>query len=186
MAQSAPRGAARTRHLVTRFARAIVPGRTADADEAWVASVLTSDELVLWKKLPNHDRRHAIRVARDVERALADTEWRSDPEYLEAALLHDVGKQAARLGVYGRVIATVSAAAAGRETAAAWRARRGFTRRVGLYVEHGPIGADMIRMAGGSDAAAAWAGAHHEPADTWTGLPIPPAVVAVLDAADNE
>lgn len=176
----------RARHLAGRFARAIVPGRPSAEDEAWVASLLTEREHQLWRKLPNHDRRHAVRVARDVRTQLAATEWAEDPSFLEAALLHDVGKQAAGLGVYGRVVATVSAAVAGRDAATMWVRGKGFTRRVGLYVDHGAIGADMIRLAGGSEAAAAWSAAHHEPPETWPALPIPAPVVAVLDAADNE
>ena len=57
-----------------------------------------------------------------------------------AALLHDIGKLDARLGVYGRVVATVSGAAAGREHADAWSESSGFTRRVGLYLRHAELG----------------------------------------------
>lgn len=176
----------RVTHLSGRFFGALWPAPPRPADEEWVASILNAEELVWWRKLVNHDRRHAIRVARDVQERLAGTEWAGEPAYLEAALLHDVGKRAANLGVYGRVVATVSGALAGRDTAGAWATRGGFTRRVGLYLEHGEIGADMIRMAGGSEVAAAWAAAHHDDPGTWFDLPIPGPVVTILDAADND
>ena len=69
--------------------------------------------------------------------------------------------------------------------AEAWSERRGITRRIGLYLRHPELGASRIRLAGGPEAAAQWAEAHHTP-DTWPDLELPPAVVAALDAADND
>lgn len=172
-------------HLAGRFFRALRPGPPRRADDEWACGFLTPGEVELWRRLANHDRRHAIRTARVVEAALAGTEHEGDPRWLEAALLHDVGKEAARLSVYGRVVATVSGHVAGREMAGPWQAKGGFTRRVGLYLDHGRIGADMIRLAGGSEEAAAWSAAHHEPPATWFDLGIPGPVVDVLDRADH-
>ena len=59
------------------------------------------------------DRRHAVGVAREVERSLGAEASRP---VLAAALLHDVGKIESGLGVYGRVIATLCGMIAGRET----------------------------------------------------------------------
>ena len=67
---------------------------------------------------------------------------------MAAALLHDVGKIEAGLGTYGRVMATLSAKAAGRDTARAWSQTRGITRRIGLYLLHEELGADLLRLAG--------------------------------------
>jgi predicted HD phosphohydrolase len=124
-------------------------------------------------------------VARDVERRLAGTPDAADPRWTEAALVHDIGKLDAHLGVYGRVVATVAGHLAGHDMADAWSAKRGFTRRVGLYLRHAELGADRIRIAGGSEEAARWAAAHHHP-EQWAATGIPPAVVAALDAADND
>ena len=99
--------------------------------------------------------------------------------------LHDIGKLDARLGVYGRVVATVAGAAAGRDMADAWSGRSGFTRRVGLYLRHPELGADRIRLAQAPEEAARWAAVHHSterPAD----LGIPDAVVVALDTCDND
>lgn len=173
------------RHLSGRFARALWPGPPRADDLAWVESVLTPAGFVQFRRQANHDQRHAIGVARDVEARLAGTEYAGDPRWLAAALLHDLGKLDSHLGVYGRVVATVSGAIAGRDTAEHWSTSRGFTRRVGLYLRHADLGADRIRIAGEPEEAARWSTAHHDPA-SWNELPIPEPVIAALDAADND
>lgn len=172
-------------HLSGRFVRALSPRAPRADDVAWVETVLTPDGFVLFRRQPNHDQRHAIGVARDVQVRLADTTYADDPRWLSAALLHDIGKLDSRLGVYGRVVATVSGAVAGREHAEAWSASSGFTRRVGVYLRHAELGADRIRIAGEPEEAAVWAAAHHDPS-TWPELPIPEPVVTALDEADND
>lgn len=172
-------------HLARRFFGALRPGPPPRAELEWIAGVLSPSELALWNRLPNHDRRHSAAVARRVETMLGGSACAADHRWLAAALLHDVGKLDSGFGVPGRVVATVAAAVAGRERARQWIARQGFRRRIGLYVEHPRLGADMIRVAGGTEEAAIWAGAHHTP-DTWTSLPIPRAVVDALVAADDD
>jgi putative nucleotidyltransferase with HDIG domain len=172
-------------HLSGRFVRALWPGPPRADDVAWVERVLTPNGFALFRRQPNHDQRHAIGVARDVEARLADTEYADDPRWLSAALLHDIGKLASGLGVYGRVVATVSGAVAGRDHAGAWSASSGFTRRVGLYLRHAELGADRLRLAGEPEEAALWAASHHDPS-TWGDLGIPAPVVEALDAADND
>ncbi|HEU5309274.1 MAG TPA: HD domain-containing protein [Acidimicrobiia bacterium] len=172
-------------HLSGRFVRALWPGPPRADDVAWVETVLTPAGFTQFRRQPHHDQRHAIGVARDVQVRLAGTPDADDPRWLSAALLHDIGKLDSRLGVYSRVVATVSGAAAGREHAAAWSESRGFTRRVGLYLRHAELGADRIRIAGEPEEAAQWAAAHHDPS-TWADLPIPEPVVVALDEADND
>ena len=89
----------------------------------------------------------SIAVARRVQRALGD---RATRPVLAAALLHDVGKVDADLGAYGRTVATLSGAAVKRdpETIRDWTRTRGFTRRVGLYLQHPRLGGDMLELAG--------------------------------------
>ena len=172
-------------HLSGRFVRALSPRSPRPDDLAWVETVLTPGGYVAFRRQPHHDQRHAIGVARDVQARLADTPYADDPRWLSAALLHDIGKLDSRLGVYGRVVATVSGAALGRDHAEAWSESRGFTRRVGLYLRHDELGADRIRIAGEPEEAARWAEAHHDPS-TWPDLPIPEPVVEALDEADND
>jgi hypothetical protein len=175
----------RLRHLAGRFFGALSWRPPPSADLAWVASVLSPAELALWRRMPNHDQRHSIGVARDVCARLGGTPYADDPRWPAVALLHDIGKIDSGLGVYGRVVATLCGLLGGRELARAWSAKRGFTRRVGLYLRHDELGADMIRVAGGREEAAAWAAAHHH-LDAWSSTGIPPNVTAALDAADND
>ena len=175
----------RAAHLARRFLGALWPGPPRAADVAWVQGVLTDAEYALWALLPNHDRRHSIRVARRVQRTLAGTVEADEPRWLAAALLHDVGKLDAGLGLVGRVGATLAGAAAGHDMAGPWSARRGVTRRVGLYLRHPELGAVRIRGAGGREEAARWAAAHHAEA-AWARTGLPPAVVDALVAADDD
>lgn len=172
-------------HLSGRFVRALWPGSPRPDDVEWVESVLTERGFVIFRRQPKHDQRHAIAVAREVQARLAGTPYADDPRWISAALLHDIGKLDSRLGIYGRVVATVSSAAVGRDHAEAWSETRGFTRRVGLYLRHAELGADRIRIAGEPEEAARWATAHHDPS-LWPDLPIPEPVVQALDAADND
>jgi hypothetical protein len=126
------------------------------------------------------DRRHAAGVARRVEQSLGPA---AGPPVLAAALLHDVGKIEARLGVYGRVVATVCAVFADPATAAAWQRRRGFTRRVGLYLRHPDIGGDLLALAEADPLTEAWARQHHLPSDRWS---VPNQIAEALKAADDD
>ena len=174
----------RASHLARRFVRALWPRPPRAQDVAWVESVLEPDELALWRELPRHDRRYTIRVARLVEARLAGTEFAGDPRWLAAALLHDVGKLDAGLGVFGRSVATILGAVAGRARVDRWAHTAGFRRRTAWYLRHDERGADRIRAAGGRDEAARWARAHHH-RDRWpeSGVPVP--VAEALEAADN-
>lgn len=175
----------RASHLSRRFVTSLWPAAPRADDDAWVRDVLRPGEYALWSRLPNHDRRHSIAVARRVERTLAGTRFADDDQWLAAALLHDVGKLDARLGVFARVGATVAGAAAGHDMADVWSEKRGITRRVGLYLRHPELGAQQIRLAGGHDAAVSWAGAHHDPS-AWDATGIPGPVVDALHAADDD
>ncbi len=172
-------------HLAGRFVRALWPGPPRATDVAWVERVLSPDLFVQFRRQPNHDQRHAIGVARDVQARLAGTEYADDDRWLAAALVHDIGKLDSHLGVFARVGATVAAAVAGHDRADRWSAKSGIVRRVGLYLRHAELGALRIRLAGGPEAAAQWAEYHHEP-DRWPDLAIPAPVVVALDAADND
>ena len=171
------------RHLTRRFFGALRPGPPPVQDEAWAAEVLAPEELLLFRRLPNHDRRHALQVAQRAEAALGPS--RDEPRWLAAAMLHDVGKYDAGLSVPGRAIATVAAAGrSGPRRVARWKDRGGVRNRIWLYAQHGEIGAAEIRAVGGREEAAVWSEAHHHPA-TWPALEIPPAVIQILDAADQ-
>ncbi len=171
-------------HLARRFVRALWPGPPRAQDVAWVESILEPNELALWRALPNHDRRYTVRVARQVEERLAGTEYAKQSQWLAAALLHDVGKLDAGLGVLGRTGATVMGAWTGSGRVERWAGTMGFRRRVAWYLRHDERGADRIRAAGGRDEAARWAWAHHR-RDRWPASGVPVPVAEALEAADN-
>lgn len=167
-------------HLVKRFFGSVLPIGPARDDAAWALEHLLPEEQELWRRMSAQDRRHAAGVARRVERALGPEATRP---VLAAALLHDCGKTVSGLGTYGRVIATVSVKLAGPEIAMAWSETRGFTRRVGLYVEHPRLGAELLGLAGSAPLTVAWAAEHHLPPDRWT---VPTEIGQVLKDADDD
>jgi hypothetical protein len=158
---------ARLGHLTRRFVGSLRPGGPKATETQWAVSQLTEGEAELWLSMTGPDRRHSVAVARRVERSLGHEATRP---VLAAALLHDVGKTQCGLGTYGRVIATVSGAAVGRDadTIKAWTRTRGFTRQVGLYLQHPKLGGDLLGMADSDPLTEAWAREHHLPEEDWT------------------
>jgi len=160
----------------------LVPVGPTREHQRWALSQLGPGEVELWQQMGRADRRHAAAVARRVEGQLGD---RATRPVLAAALLHDVGKVDANLGVYGRVVATLSAKTVGHdpEIIRAWTRTRGFTRKVGLYVLHPKLGGDMLAMAGSDPLTEAWAREHHLPPEEWT---VPETIGRALKEADDD
>ncbi len=152
-------------HLTRRFVSSLWPFGPSSKNDRWARSHLIDGEERLWAKMSPQDRRHSIGVARRVQQALGDDATRP---VMAAALLHDVGKIDARLGTFLRVVATASAAIAGRETAELWVKSVGITRRVGLYLKHPSIGGDHLAMAGSDSFTETWAREHHLPEELCT------------------
>ena len=116
-------------HLVARFATAAPVHPPPVADEVWADEYLTPAERRLWTRFPNHDRRHSIRVARRFVARVPD----AGAEIVAGALLHDIGKVRCRLGVFGRVVATLVGPR---------------TERFRCYHDHERVGADMLAELG--------------------------------------
>lgn len=161
-------------HLARRFVGALDPRGPAPADEAWAVGLLGAGERALWGRMSGPDRRHAVGVARDVQRRLAPSA--ASPPVLAAALLHDVGKVDAGLGTIARVPATVAGLVARERIAAG-------DGRVARYLRHDLIGADLLAAAGADRLTIAWAREHHLAPERWT---LPPEVAAALKAADDD
>src|SRR3954462_8522934 len=104
-------------HLARRFFGSLRPGGPSKIDDEWARSQLLPNEVDLWRRLPNPDRRHAVGVAHEVERSLGHEATRP---VLAAALLHDVGKGESGRRTDGRVIATSCGMTMGREQAKQW------------------------------------------------------------------
>lgn len=173
-------GRPRLAHLARRFAGMLWPLGPSRGDDAWARAQLGDGEVRLWGRMGRADRRHGVAVARRVAAALGPA---AERPVLAAALLHDVGKLDSRLGPVGRAVATVAGLGGGRDRALALSRRRGIARRVGLYLRHGEIGADMLALAGADPLTVAWAREHHQPPERWS---VPPGVGAVLAAADDD
>ena len=161
-------------HLARRFFGALDPRGPAPADEAWVERLLGAGELALWRRMSGPDRRHAVGVARDVQRRLGPST--ASPPVLAAALLHDVGKVDPGLGTLARVPATVIGLVARERVAAG-------DGRIARYLRHDAIGAELLAAAGADHLTVAWAREHHLSPERWT---VPPEVAAALKAADDD
>lgn len=126
--------------------------------------MLTDAELELFMRQAPLDRRHGLQAARFALDAGA-----SEP-VARAAALHDVAKRHARLGVIGRVFASVCI-----------KLRLPVWGRFRTYRDHGPIGAAELAAVGAPAIAVSYARFHHDtrPSDialeTWS----------LLDAADT-
>lgn len=171
------------RHRVRRFFSSLSGSAPSEEDGAWAQGWLSDREVAAFAKMAAVDRRHSIAVARAVVANLdrvgltadaPDARW-----IVAAALLHDVGKSVAGLGVYWRSVATLSGWVGGHDMAASWADTRGFTRKVGLYLQYPQLGADVLVMAGSDERVAAWAAQHHEPEERWT-VPIDAGRLLVL------
>jgi hypothetical protein len=120
---------------------------------------------MFWEQA-NADQRHGLECARA---AAARAPERSD--LARAALLHDLGKRRAGLGVLGRCAAS-----------ALRHFRLPTPGRLGSYLAHGPAGAADLESAGAEALVVAYARYHHRarpaavPAPDWD----------VLIAADHD
>jgi hypothetical protein len=145
-------------HLTKRFIGSLWPLAPRRDDDEWATGHLLDGEVALWRRMSRQDRRHSIGVAKRVDEHLRGS---VDRPVMAAALLHDVGKIDSHLGTILRVVATLSANVAGRETAELWVQSSGVTRRIGLYLVHPRIGGDLLAMAGSDPFTETWAREHH-------------------------
>ncbi len=135
------------RHLAARFF-SVLSARSLDAGELErVASLLRPAEQALFLAQPAIDQRHALDAATSIGGDLPD---RVDLQ--RAALLHDVGKRHARLGVVGRVLATLAA-----------KLRLAVRGRFRAYLDHGPMAARELADLGAEPVVVAYARYHHGP-----------------------
>jgi hypothetical protein len=134
-------------HLVRRFFEVLSARRPRPDDQARVAGLLSPAEAALfWDQAPA-DQAHAVACLARVERARPG---RTD--LARAALLHDVGKRHAGLGVAGRIVASLCALLG---VPAQGRLR--------TYLSHGALGARDLTEAGSDSLVIAFAAGHHGP-----------------------
>lgn len=120
---------------------------------------------IFWAQ-PVVDQRHALDAAHTVLQAMPGNTGAA-----RAALLHDVGKRHSRLGIAGRIVATVLALL-----------RLPAPGRLAVYLDHARLGAAELAAAGAGELEVAYA--RHQDGDRPPA--ISPAVWRVLKAADGE
>jgi hypothetical protein len=129
-------------HLVKRFFGYLTAQTLTDTEREHIAGVLPTELATLFFGMQPQDQRHAY-----------DVYVRSGGGRLtQASLLHDVGKSVSRIGPLGRSFATISRAV-GIPTKGRWQ----------LYVEHGPIGAELLHEAGADALAVSFTRNHPGP-----------------------
>jgi hypothetical protein len=156
----------RLAHLARRFFQVMAARPLAPAEQAEAADLLRPEETALFWSMAVADQRHAFDCAR----------WVADrapgrKDLIRAALLHDVGKRHAPLGLWRRSLVS------GLELVGL-----PVPRRHAAYLAHGPVGARELESAGAEEVVVVFARDHHQPAPPG----VDPSDWAVLSEADGE
>lgn len=153
-------------HLAGRLVDVVFARPLTPAEMAWLSARLDLSELDLFLSQGVPDRRHGYTAGRHVEAAAPE---RAD--LIRAAVLHDVGKRHARLGVIGRVLASL-----------ALRLRIPVRGRYALYRDHGALGASDLARIGSPSVVVEYADTHHGGS---AGGSLSTAERRILDASDR-
>jgi len=137
---------------------------------------MSPTEEVLFDAMDDRDRNHSIRVARTVARQTGDR------PVVAAALLHDVGKSRAQLGLVGRIAATMVGVLGRRSWTRRFAMQDGYCGRISTYLEYPALGRDMLIDAGSDPLVSSWAAQHHDPPERWS---VPIDVGQLLADADR-
>lgn len=132
--------------------------RVSDADRGEALSRLPATLQPPFLRMTHRDQRHALRVSRRLRAELGDG---ASELLLKAALLHDVGKAEAPLGIPGRSLVVLAGA-----LRVAGRLERlpGLGTRVRRYRQHPALGAELLRQAGADPALIEIVAEHQAPA----------------------
>ena len=144
----------RVRQFVSTWLARVSPDDLCEADE-----VLALDAQKLFRRMNVSDQRHSLNVMRTLRR-----QGHTEPDVLAAALLHDVGKSAARLYPWHRAIIVLSARfAPGLLTWLTSGEPRGWHRPFVIHRQHTEIGAEWATQAGCSPLTVSLIRRHQEP-----------------------
>lgn len=132
-------------HLAKRYREAVASAPLSPEERSWVESLLTGPERAAFAEQPTADQRHGYEAAR-----VADTSLAADRSGVRAALLHDIGKRHAGLGLPGRAVASV-----------AIRLRLPLWERARTYRDHGRIGSEELSAWGAEPLVVEFARSHH-------------------------
>ena len=143
-------------HLTRRFVDVLFSTPLDAAERAAVESWLDGGQAWVFFSQADPDQRHGFHAA------LVAIAGEGEIDVIRAALLHDVGKRHARLGVIGRTVATI-----------AIRLGLPLTTRWRLYRDHGETAAWELESLGCEDVIVDFTRHHHGgrpsdiPAATW-------------------
>ena len=132
-------------HLAKRYREGMFSAPLRPVEKAWARGFLTDPERCAFDEQSTADQRHGYEAARIAEATLG-----ADPSAVRAALLHDIGKRHARLGLAGRAVASV-----------AIRLRLPLWERARMYRDHGPIGSEELSGWGAEPLVVEFARSHH-------------------------
>jgi putative nucleotidyltransferase with HDIG domain len=131
-------------HLSRRFVDVLLSTALDAAERTAVEMWLDNGQAWVFFSQPNPDQRHGFRAA------LVAIAGGGEMDVIRAALLHDVGKRHARLGVLGRTFATI-----------AIRLGLPMTTRWRLYRDHGETAASELESLGCEGVIVDFARHHH-------------------------
>jgi hypothetical protein len=131
-------------HLSSRFFDVLLSRDLDAAERATVETWLTADLADVFFSQPGADQRHGYEAGLYVIAA------GGEPDVVVAAAMHDVGKRVARLGIVGRVIASLFIMAG-----------LPLTRRMRFYRDHGMTAAAELATLGAPPLAIDFALHHH-------------------------
>lgn len=152
-------------HLARRFFDVATSRPLTSTEQADVAAWLSPDLQTLFLAQDEVDQRHGYHAACTVAEAGFDQE-----EVVVAALMHDIGKRHARLGLVGRTVASLFILL-----------HLPLTPRMRIYRDHGDVGADDLAAVEAPALAVDFARHHHGERPTT----IPGPVWDVLELADQ-
>lgn len=134
-------------HLFRRFLEVATARPLNESERRFIESLLDNRaENTLFFGQARADRRHSVRAAQKMSLLAPDRR-----DLARAALLHDVGKQHARLGVFGRSTAS-----------ALTKLRLRPPGRLAAYLDHGRLGARDLTEVGCEAVVTGFARHHHD------------------------
>jgi putative nucleotidyltransferase with HDIG domain len=119
-----------------------ITSRVSAKDEEFIKEYLNAQEICLFQKLPDYEKMHAIKVAKDVEKLYNGEEERK-VILMKAALLHDIGKASHRLTPVNKsVIVILDSISSGRIK------KYDNIKKINVYYNHADIGYNMLKKFG--------------------------------------
>jgi hypothetical protein len=133
-------------HLARRFVFSLRAGPLTETEIAEVRAMLPDAVVEAFFDQPRPDVRHGLDCARHVRAG------GGGPDLVMAALVHDLGKRHARLGVAGRSLASLLA-----------RLHLPTPGRLGTYLRHAELGAEELTRLGAPALVVHLTRHHHRP-----------------------